>query len=261
MKKAYDAEKAELQSKLDKANAEIDKAEVSSTSEDRFLFLNSLSKLFGIDKATMFTVVVLFIVALIDPLAITLILAGTFVLAQYQADRQKEKQNVPDHEGRPVVADGHADSGSTAGLLEAVPHAPEVGTVTPDVADSDVAQGQAEATSLWDAVFEPENLTPDTEPEEDAPQAKPLELELVPMEAQPDHTKIEPEADPSLDETVVEQVDPVVTEEPETPPDSETQAIIDELSAEEEEPAPVAPKRFIKVRHFNMGDAKPNDAE
>jgi hypothetical protein len=264
MKKAYDAEKAQLQTKLDKANEEIDKAEVNSTNEDRFLFLNSLSKLFGIDKATMFTVVVLFIVALIDPLAITLILAGTFVLAQYQADRQKDKQHVPDNERRPDVADGPADSGSNAGLLEPIQDAPEAQPVAVHVAPVDVEarQPEEELISLKDAVFEPENITPDTEPEEVAPEP---EQPVTVTEPEPDHTKIEPEPVETPEVVAPVVVDVPEPSEPETTPeivpDAEHQAIIDELGAEETSETAAAPrKRFIKVKHFDMGN-KPNDAE
>ena len=85
--KTYTAEKQEAKQKLDKIETELRQLEGQIVQEDKFLFLNSLSKLTGMNRDDLYTAIVLAIVALIDPLAITLILSGTFVIAMIREER------------------------------------------------------------------------------------------------------------------------------------------------------------------------------
>ena len=85
--KTYTAEKQEAKQKLDKIETELRQLEGQVVQEDKFLFLNSLSKLTGMNRDDLYTAIVLAIVVLIDPLAITLILSGTFVIAMIREER------------------------------------------------------------------------------------------------------------------------------------------------------------------------------
>lgn len=90
--KTYNAEKQDAKQKLDKIETELRQIEGQVVQEDKFLFLNSLSKLTGMNRDDLYTVIVLAIVSLIDPLAITLILSGTFVIALIREERSLLRQ-------------------------------------------------------------------------------------------------------------------------------------------------------------------------
>jgi hypothetical protein len=91
LKSAYDAEKNSLIEKLNDIDLEIKKINENIKNEDKFVFLNSLSKLLSIDKEDIFTLIILTIVFIVDPLAITLIIAGTFLLSE---TLRKNKENI-----------------------------------------------------------------------------------------------------------------------------------------------------------------------
>ena len=93
--KAYSAEKDEAKTKLDAAEARLKELDSQTLQEDKFLFLNSLSSLTGLNRDSLFTVIVLAIVSLIDPLAITLILSGSYIVANLRSAKTEiEEKNV-----------------------------------------------------------------------------------------------------------------------------------------------------------------------
>ena len=82
MVKTFESEKKEANNRLVEIENRIRGLDERVSKEDRFVFLNSISKLLGVDRDKMFTLTVIGIVALIDPLAITLFLAGTVILTR-----------------------------------------------------------------------------------------------------------------------------------------------------------------------------------
>lgn len=79
---AFAKEKKQKEAELKIIEEKISVITKSSIQQDRFVFLNSVSKLFNITNEKIFTVVVISIVFLIDPLALTLILSGTYLLTK-----------------------------------------------------------------------------------------------------------------------------------------------------------------------------------
>ena len=75
----FKEERSALQTELAGNSAEIVRLQTSNTESDQFKFLTSFSQLAGVDKATVFTVVILFIVVIIDPLAISLFLSASYI--------------------------------------------------------------------------------------------------------------------------------------------------------------------------------------
>jgi hypothetical protein len=164
MKRAYDAERQSHQTKLDALDAEISKADISATAEDKFLFLNSIAKLFDMDKDRIFTLIVVCIVALLDPLAITLILAGTFILSQVKTT-PKVTPTEPYEE--PVV-----------------PETPKImpfASLDPHLEPEPEILHEVPFLSLREAEFEPEVITAEIQAEVTQ------EDDAVPV---PDHTEI-----------------------------------------------------------------------
>jgi hypothetical protein len=104
MMKAFEGEKAEAKARLDSVSEKIQQLDQKNVEEDKFLFLNSLSALTGLNRDKLYTVIVLSIVALIDPLAITLILSGSFIVANIRkekdviAEQQKEIEILKEEE-------------------------------------------------------------------------------------------------------------------------------------------------------------------
>lgn len=80
--KAFALEKKQKEAELKVIDAKINEINKNNISQNRFIFLNSISKLFNISNEIIFTVVVMTIVFLIDPLALTLILSGTYLMAK-----------------------------------------------------------------------------------------------------------------------------------------------------------------------------------
>lgn len=80
----------ELEGNIDKLNT----LEVKSVVDNQYTVLESISEFTGYDKKDIFTYVVLFIVIIIDPLAISLFLAGSYIIAETKKPLpNKEKIN------------------------------------------------------------------------------------------------------------------------------------------------------------------------
>jgi hypothetical protein len=72
-------EKEKLQLELDSNIKTIANLKNKNVESDQFIFLETLTKFTGIDKAKIFFYVTLFIVIIIDPLAISLFLCATYI--------------------------------------------------------------------------------------------------------------------------------------------------------------------------------------
>ena len=88
-------ERSSKEEELKSINQKIVTLNEKISSVDDFAFLNSLSEILGFDRQVIFTYGILFIVVLIDPLSISLILAGTFLFEKsrklYQENREDKK--------------------------------------------------------------------------------------------------------------------------------------------------------------------------
>lgn len=109
--KLYDKftpEKLKLQKELAANMEEIHSLQASSVASDQFVFLSNLSSFTGIDKEKIFIVVIMFIVCIIDPLAISLFLAASYILSS-QKPKEKEEpskevvESLPDPKPLEVV--------------------------------------------------------------------------------------------------------------------------------------------------------------
>lgn len=83
--KLYDKfkpEKEKLQIELAKNIEEINKLQVNTVENDQFTFLTNLSQFTGFEREKIFTIVIMFIVIIIDPLAISLFLSASHILAE-----------------------------------------------------------------------------------------------------------------------------------------------------------------------------------
>ena len=93
LEKERNAKEDELRKINDKINVVSEKINGS----DDFAFLNSLSEILGYERQMIFTYGIIFIVLLIDPLAISLILAGTFLIEKARAlmiENRKKKEEI-----------------------------------------------------------------------------------------------------------------------------------------------------------------------
>lgn len=88
---AFSSEKEEAKLRLDEIEESVRAIDARVVEEDKFLFLNSLSDLTGLDRDRLFTVIVVSIVCLIDPLAISLILSGSFIVAGIRRKGEDEE--------------------------------------------------------------------------------------------------------------------------------------------------------------------------
>ena len=80
-------EKEKLQLELDSNFKAIQESKSSNIESDQFIFLETLTKFTGIEKDKIFFYVTLFIVIIIDPLAISLFLCATYI---YKQSRETE---------------------------------------------------------------------------------------------------------------------------------------------------------------------------
>lgn len=83
---SYKTEKAQYKSKLDVVDTQITKLTAKNLESDQFIYLNALSNLLHVSRDGLFTIILLLIVTLIDPLAITLILSASFVVNKLRKD-------------------------------------------------------------------------------------------------------------------------------------------------------------------------------
>lgn len=93
LEKERNAKEDELRKINDKINVVSEKINGS----DDFAFLNSLSEILGYERQMIFTYGIIFIVLLIDPLAISLILAGTFLIEKARTlmiENRKKKEET-----------------------------------------------------------------------------------------------------------------------------------------------------------------------
>ena len=106
--KLYDKfkpEKEKLQKEYESNVNEIHSLQDSAIESDQFVFLTNLSKFTGLEREKIFTVVILFIVCIIDPLAISLFLAASYIMATIrpkqvvlEESKQVKKSNTVDPE-------------------------------------------------------------------------------------------------------------------------------------------------------------------
>lgn len=94
--KAYEKERKEKETALVAVQSRIDEASSETLKSDRFLFLNALSDLLRVDRERVFTIIIISLVLLIDPLAITLILAGSFLIEKFVRQRREASPSSPD---------------------------------------------------------------------------------------------------------------------------------------------------------------------
>jgi biopolymer transport protein ExbB/TolQ len=97
--KAMEEEKKTANNRLEEIASRVTELDNHVSDTDRFSFLNSVSKLLGVDREKMFTITVLGVVAIIDPLAITIFLAGTVILARVR----RSKENVVEAAAKAVA--------------------------------------------------------------------------------------------------------------------------------------------------------------
>lgn len=95
--KLYDKftpEKLKLQKELASNMEEIHTLQDSSVASDQFVFLSNLSSFTGIEREKIFIVVIMFIVCIIDPLAISLFLAASYILSSQKPKEEISKEVV-----------------------------------------------------------------------------------------------------------------------------------------------------------------------
>lgn len=92
--KLYDKfkpEKEKLQAELAKNIEEINTLQINTVENDQFTFLTNLSQFTGFEREKIFTIVIMFIVIIIDPLAISLFLSASHILAEEKKIEIKEE--------------------------------------------------------------------------------------------------------------------------------------------------------------------------
>lgn len=75
-------EKEKLETELGENLDKLNTLELDSVTNNQYTVLESISEFTGYDKKDIFTYIVLFIVIIIDPLAISLFLAGSYIIAE-----------------------------------------------------------------------------------------------------------------------------------------------------------------------------------
>ncbi|BDH16381.1 MAG: hypothetical protein [Bacteriophage sp.] len=87
-------EKNNLENKIIENTTKITNLQNTSIDSDQYIFLESLSKSTNLPKEKIFMVVILFIVITIDPLAISLFLAASFIYSRKES-KEKSISNKP----------------------------------------------------------------------------------------------------------------------------------------------------------------------
>lgn len=88
-------EKEKLETELGENLNKLNTLELDSVVNNQYTVLESISEFTGYDKKDIFTYIVLFIVIIIDPLAISLFLAGSYIIAEKKTILpQKEKMSL-----------------------------------------------------------------------------------------------------------------------------------------------------------------------
>lgn len=77
------SERDRIQNEINRFQSELDAIDAIEQKDDKLASLNAIAKVSGIDKLTIFTFAILAIVSLIDPLAIVLFLAASYVFSEY----------------------------------------------------------------------------------------------------------------------------------------------------------------------------------
>ena len=90
-------EKEKLQGELNTNLMEVSKLQNTTNESDQYIFLNNLSVFTGVSREHIFNDVTLFIVCVIDPLAISLFLCATYILASRRnEDNSKDESLIVD---------------------------------------------------------------------------------------------------------------------------------------------------------------------
>jgi hypothetical protein len=238
MKNAYNEEKTQLRQKLDKMETEITASEKESIDNDRFLFLNSISKLMHVGKETMFTIVVLTVTFIIDPLAISLIVFGTAVLTD--AFRKRNEKLIP-------LSEVEFDPVET--ITEPVVEV-EMVQITPEpVRDAGDAWSKADLDAVIATIVH-KPVIDDTET---------FEAVSAMVTAEVEHTKNE-EAPEPIEEPVIEP-DPVVEADPEAESLEEAE-LRAELTADVSiQATPTTPTAKLARKHLQVTNYKVKDNE
>jgi cell fate (sporulation/competence/biofilm development) regulator YlbF (YheA/YmcA/DUF963 family) len=92
--RAFEEKENELKLELKEVEQKISEKDTKNNNEDKFLFLNSLSNLTGLNRDDLFTAIVLSIVIMIDPLAISLILSGSFIVSGLRKDKLLNQEKM-----------------------------------------------------------------------------------------------------------------------------------------------------------------------
>ena len=88
----YEKENIKINDEILVNNNKISEYRAKLNSEDKFSFLNGFTDLTGMSRSDVYTIFILFLVCLIDPLAISVILAATYIIASYKKEIPEEKE-------------------------------------------------------------------------------------------------------------------------------------------------------------------------
>lgn len=92
--KAYSDEKSKIDLELATLTKESSGISLSLNKEDRYMFLNELSTITGYSRINIITAFLMFLVILIDPLAISLLFASTHLYSEIS--KKSEEEEVPE---------------------------------------------------------------------------------------------------------------------------------------------------------------------
>lgn len=90
---ALSPEKDKIEIELADNLLSLSELEVATVENNQYTVLESISKFSGYSKEDIFTYIVLFIVIIIDPLAISLFLAGSYIISE--KDKKKQLSELP----------------------------------------------------------------------------------------------------------------------------------------------------------------------